>query len=184
VICRLLCEDYSGRGSGVPDLIVWNDHECKFVEVKGPGDSLQENQKVYISSARFHTFYLTKHFVQIWIDVLLRAGAAVELCHVVERGFKKKNAKGKGKGKKPKPKKTRVEPDSDEEPEPILLSEDDRLPVLKLDDSMTIDEEPPFQGTKRHADELPLITPRKRIVNRAEVVILVQSPPKKRRMQA
>jgi Fanconi-associated nuclease 1 len=58
VICRLLCEDYSGRGSGVPDLIVWNalDGECKFVEVKGPGDSLQENQKVDISRTRFHGF--------------------------------------------------------------------------------------------------------------------------------
>ena len=32
----------------MPDLIVWNidTKECKFVEVKGPGDSLQENQKV------------------------------------------------------------------------------------------------------------------------------------------
>jgi hypothetical protein len=47
-ICRLFCEDYEGRSSGVPDLIVWNFErkECKFVEVKGPGDSLQENQKV------------------------------------------------------------------------------------------------------------------------------------------
>ncbi|TFK54629.1 hypothetical protein OE88DRAFT_1653035 [Heliocybe sulcata] len=46
-ICRLLCEDYAGRGGGVPDLIVWNTElrECKFVEVKGPGDKLQENQK-------------------------------------------------------------------------------------------------------------------------------------------
>jgi Fanconi-associated nuclease 1 len=32
----------------VPDLFVWNvlDGICKFVEVKGPGDSLSENQKV------------------------------------------------------------------------------------------------------------------------------------------
>ena len=47
-ICRLLCEDYAARGAGVPDLLVWNanSRECKFVEVKGPGDSLQENQKV------------------------------------------------------------------------------------------------------------------------------------------
>ncbi|KAF8891363.1 hypothetical protein BD779DRAFT_1514822 [Infundibulicybe gibba] len=52
-ICRLFCEDYAGRSSGVPDLIVWNPHEklCKFVEVKGPGDSPQENQKVYIHSS-------------------------------------------------------------------------------------------------------------------------------------
>ena len=43
-----MCEDYSSRTGGVPDLIVWNEAEqtAKFVEVKGPGDSLQENQKV------------------------------------------------------------------------------------------------------------------------------------------
>lgn len=52
MICRLFCEDYSGRGAGVPDLCVWNAEEgkCKFVEVKGPGDRLQENQKVRCSS--------------------------------------------------------------------------------------------------------------------------------------
>lgn len=48
MICRLLCEDYAGRRSGGPDLLVWNADTggCKFVEVKGPGDNLQENQKV------------------------------------------------------------------------------------------------------------------------------------------
>ena len=48
IICRLFCEDYARRGAGVPDLTIWNMQkgECKFVEVKGPGDSLQENQKV------------------------------------------------------------------------------------------------------------------------------------------
>ncbi|WP_369292955.1 VRR-NUC domain-containing protein, partial [Alkalibacillus haloalkaliphilus] len=42
------CEDYAGRSSGVPDLIVWNaaKGQCKFVEVKGPGDTASENQKV------------------------------------------------------------------------------------------------------------------------------------------
>jgi hypothetical protein len=32
----------------VPDLVVWNAERriCKFVEVKGPGDRPQENQKV------------------------------------------------------------------------------------------------------------------------------------------
>lgn len=44
----MLCEDYAGRAGGVPDLIIWNVQEgvCKFVEVKGPGDTVQENQKV------------------------------------------------------------------------------------------------------------------------------------------
>ena len=48
MVCRLFCEDYAGRASGVPDLIVWKVDEgiCKFVEVKGPGDSPRPNQKV------------------------------------------------------------------------------------------------------------------------------------------
>ena len=47
-ICRLFCEDYASRGAGLPDLFLWNHTKrtCKFVEVKGPGDTLQENQKV------------------------------------------------------------------------------------------------------------------------------------------
>ncbi|KAF9227566.1 hypothetical protein BS17DRAFT_773961 [Gyrodon lividus] len=69
VICRVLCEDYASRGSGGPDLFLWNPEKgtCKFVEVKGPGDTLQENQRV-------------------WIDVLLRAPTPVEICRVVEKG--------------------------------------------------------------------------------------------------
>ena len=57
VICRLMCEDYAGRTGGVPDLIVWNEEEhwAKFVEVKGPGDSLQENQKVRTTSVLVYT---------------------------------------------------------------------------------------------------------------------------------
>ena len=48
IICRLQAENYSGSGGGVPDLIVWNHkkREAKFVEVKGPGDTLSETQKV------------------------------------------------------------------------------------------------------------------------------------------
>ena len=57
MICRLFCEDYAGRASGVPDLLIWriSDKSAKFVEVKGPGDSLSENQKVSVgfSSALF-----------------------------------------------------------------------------------------------------------------------------------
>ncbi|KIJ69190.1 hypothetical protein HYDPIDRAFT_144969 [Hydnomerulius pinastri MD-312] len=50
VICRILCEDYASRGSGGPDLFLWNPEKgsCKFAEVKGPGDTLQENQRVGI----------------------------------------------------------------------------------------------------------------------------------------
>jgi Fanconi-associated nuclease 1 len=60
VICRLLCEDYAGRRSGGPDLFLWNadSGDCKFVEVKGPGDNLQENQKVTVLR-EFLCIYLT-----------------------------------------------------------------------------------------------------------------------------
>ncbi|KAL7418557.1 hypothetical protein Q5752_007015 [Cryptotrichosporon argae] len=46
-ICRMLCEEYRHRVSGVPDLVVWNaeTNEARFIEVKGPGDSLSETQK-------------------------------------------------------------------------------------------------------------------------------------------
>lgn len=65
MICQLFCEDYKGRSSGGPDLFVWKKKEgtCKFVEVKGPGDRPQENQKY-------------------WFDSLLRSNVDVELCYV------------------------------------------------------------------------------------------------------
>ncbi|KXN91395.1 hypothetical protein AN958_00657 [Leucoagaricus sp. SymC.cos] len=64
MICKLFCEDYAGRSSGVPDLIVWKMDEgiCKFVEVKGPGDNPQPNQRVKI----------------------IPAGANVEICRVID----------------------------------------------------------------------------------------------------
>lgn len=73
VICRLLAEEYSCRGSGVPDLIIWkeNSKECMFVEVKGPGDQLRENQRV-------------------WIDVMVRNGIAVEVLRVENWDYKPK----------------------------------------------------------------------------------------------
>ncbi|CCM01558.1 uncharacterized protein FIBRA_03617 [Fibroporia radiculosa] len=102
-ICRLLCEDYPGRASGVPDLVVWNADEgmCKFVEVKGPGDTLQENQRV-------------------WIDVLLRAGVAVEECRVEEQGPKDVASPQRPKSKSKKqpdqpPKRKREQSDSERE---------------------------------------------------------------------
>lgn len=70
VMCRILCEDYAGRTSGVPDLLAWNPstQKAKFVEVKGyvavarrivppaqsrrPGDQLRDNQRVRSLCAR------------------------------------------------------------------------------------------------------------------------------------
>ncbi|WVF70226.1 hypothetical protein IAT40_005015 [Kwoniella sp. CBS 6097] len=83
-VCRMLAEEYRHRCSGVPDLIVWDyaNRDVRFVEVKGPGDSLSETQKV-------------------WIDVLLSSGIQVEVCKVkakdptanqIEKAKKRKTA--------------------------------------------------------------------------------------------
>lgn len=65
LLCRLLCEEWAMRTSGFPDLCLWRyeDRAICFAEVKSPNDRLSEKQKV-------------------WIDVLLRAGIAVELALV------------------------------------------------------------------------------------------------------
>lgn len=77
-ICKLFCEDYKGRRSGGPDLFIWKAEQqlCKFVEVKGPGDTPQENQK-------------------LWFDALLRANAAVEICKVIDIATDNNSTKSK-----------------------------------------------------------------------------------------
>ncbi|KAF7362260.1 Fanconi-associated nuclease [Mycena venus] len=164
-ICRLFCEDYRGRCSGVPDLIVWNPEtkECKFVEVKGPGDSLQENQK-------------------LWSDALINARCAVEVCHVLDSKAKKKVKKEKatpkprGKSRsatastsravkgKARAEPSSVKPDSDAEEESELLQ------IISLvgedDDAWTPSAEirdlPPRETKRRRRtvddDELPLFS--------------------------
>ncbi|KAF9792817.1 VRR-NUC domain-containing protein [Thelephora terrestris] len=68
-ISRIISEEYRTRGGGLPDLFLWHDENrcCKFVEVKGPGDKLSESQKT-------------------WIDLMVRSGISVEVCHVLEEG--------------------------------------------------------------------------------------------------
>jgi Fanconi-associated nuclease 1 len=80
MICKLFCEDYKGRRSGGPDLFIWKAEQqlCKFVEVKGPGDTFQENQK-------------------LWVDGLLRANAAVEVCKVIDVATDNSSTKGKNR---------------------------------------------------------------------------------------
>lgn len=70
---------------------VWdyNEKVARFVEVKGPGDSLSETQKV-------------------WIDVLLSAGIQVEVCKVKAKDLtaadqkKRKGSGTAGSGKRAK----------------------------------------------------------------------------------
>lgn len=183
VICHLLCEDYAGRSSGGPDLFLWNGDtgKCKFVEVKGPGDTLQENQK-------------------LWIDVLLRAGAAVELCSVHEHGKgdehktgKKGKTKGSTKKRRGKAKDT-VESDSEEEEvQRMCESEDDALPVILIPTRMDDIQEETFSRhstrsrssaytpTPAAASPEPSTPPCSRQKRKviAEVIISTPSPRKK-----
>ncbi|KAF7231924.1 hypothetical protein EG68_07149 [Paragonimus skrjabini miyazakii] len=64
-ICYQLAKDFRHWKSGLPDLVVWSPRErrSKIIEVKGPGDQLSTKQIM-------------------WLDVLVRSGADVEICHV------------------------------------------------------------------------------------------------------
>ncbi|KAJ7270030.1 VRR-NUC domain-containing protein [Mycena haematopus] len=177
-ICRLFCEDYHGRCSGGPDLIVWNPKtkECKFVEVKGPGDSLQENQK-------------------LWSDALLSAGCAVEVCHVLDSKAKKKvkeTPEPRGKARNATASTSRTAKtkarartasvnNSDAEEESQLL------PVIKTDDdawtpATEIHDLPPHDMKRRRStvddDKLRVFAPDRMSPPPAETLT---SPSKKRR---
>ncbi|KAL4927239.1 fanconi-associated nuclease 1 [Aspergillus undulatus] len=67
-ICKIMCEEYAARGSGVPDLFLWSVErkEVCFVEVKSVNDRLSDTQR-------------------LWIHVLLGVGVRVELCNAVAR---------------------------------------------------------------------------------------------------
>ncbi|PBK93269.1 hypothetical protein ARMGADRAFT_966786 [Armillaria gallica] len=151
-ICHLFCEDYAGRSSGAPDLIVWKpeDRECKFVEVKGPGDRLQENQK-------------------LWCDALQRAGVEVQLCHVVD-------VYGKAKRINKKRKKLEEEsfsgPEDDEDEN--IDEEAEYQPPQKHPDAEEEEHYP-------LAMSQPRTTPTKWPTTKVEVVITSPSPMKKRR---
>ncbi|KAH9484539.1 Fanconi-associated nuclease 1-like protein [Psilocybe cubensis] len=118
-ICQHFCDDYKGRSSGGPDLFIWKAQEgehggiCKFVEVKGPGDSPQANQKV-------------------WFDCLHRAKVAVEICWVKDESqpqvgtnahsSRKRKARtaSASVGPSRRKKQTKVESQSDEEDYDLL----------------------------------------------------------------
>ncbi|KAK0211331.1 hypothetical protein DFS33DRAFT_1252122 [Desarmillaria ectypa] len=176
-ICHLFCEDYAGRSSGAPDLIVWKpeDRECKFVEVKGPGDRLQENQKVLLVTSPMCPF------LTLWCDALQRAGVEVQLCYVKDVYGKAKRINNKRK------KKAKLEEESHSGPED--------------DEDQNIDEEAEYKPPptpvlgKRSADEeaeeehypLAMSQPRTSSVTpkwpttKVGVVMTSPSPTKKRR---
>ncbi|GJE96430.1 VRR-NUC domain-containing protein [Phanerochaete sordida] len=126
VICRTLVEDYGSRTGGLPDLFIWHPENktSKFVEVKGPGDNLQENQK-------------------LWIEVLLQAKVPVEVCHVAEHDESKPEGKAKAKAKKgpakklktqsASPTKKRKHADDSDEPSGAILVDSDGDVVPEVD---------------------------------------------------
>ncbi|PYH48805.1 fanconi-associated nuclease 1 [Aspergillus saccharolyticus JOP 1030-1] len=66
-ICKVLAQEYSVRGGGVPDLLVWRVFDrVMFVEVKSENDRLSDTQR-------------------LWIHVISGAGVRVELCNAVAR---------------------------------------------------------------------------------------------------
>ena len=123
-ICKLFCEDYKGRRSGGPDLFIWKTEQqlCKFVEVKGPGDTPQENQK-------------------LWFDALLRADAAVEICKVIDIATENNPAKGKKRKAKTPASSSRKKKhaqllDSDSEAENYDKRESEREQLGELSDKV------------------------------------------------
>ncbi|KAF6176446.1 hypothetical protein GIB67_010083 [Kingdonia uniflora] len=71
-LCRLLAQDYKSWSSGMPDLLLWRffgeykGGEAKLVEVKGPKDSLSEQQRA-------------------WLLLLMDIGFSTEICKVGSR---------------------------------------------------------------------------------------------------
>ncbi|KAI0636683.1 hypothetical protein C8Q77DRAFT_1247200 [Trametes polyzona] len=130
VICKLMCEDYAARTGGVPDLIVWHETEgkAKFVEVKGPNDNLQENQKV-------------------WINVLLQAGVEVEVCHVHVAGSTPKKAK--------KPKSTAKTPGKTPKKRTAMASVGKKRKRAEPDDSFVVDSDATidYDELDRHTED-------------------------------
>ncbi|KAK0482662.1 VRR-NUC domain-containing protein [Armillaria novae-zelandiae] len=158
-ICHLFCEDYGGRSSGAPDLIVWKpeDRECKFVEVKGPGDRLQENQK-------------------LWCDALQRAEVEVQLCHVVDVY---------GKAKRINKKRKKLEEESFSGPED---DEDENIDEeAEYQPPPPPRKRPAGEDAEEEEEHFPLAmsqprtTPTEWPTAKVEVVITSPSPVKKRR---
>lgn len=165
IICRLFCEEYAKRCSGVPDLFLWNHErrECKFVEVKGPGDSLQENQKVILLLSTLVCLQAFDIFArnQLWIDVLLGANVAVEVCRVSPMGQSPTKAKRRGSPRKSKASKKAAKVESDTHTESVPGSDDEVdqfLDASQLGESIMLEPTTPSpiqpsQGTKRHSDD-------------------------------
>jgi len=63
-VCKVMAQEYSVRGGGVPDLFLWHSEkrEIRFAEVKSENDRLSDTQR-------------------LWIHVLTGAGVRVDLAN-------------------------------------------------------------------------------------------------------
>ena len=99
------------------------------MEVKGPGDKLQENQKVLVHPPiPFAHYFILYVIPQVWIDIMLRNNIAVEVCLIEERGAEKP-AKPVAKNKRKRAAKAKEIKCSDndcEEEVPYIESEDEK----------------------------------------------------------
>ncbi|TLD24559.1 hypothetical protein E2P81_ATG11895 [Venturia nashicola] len=70
-ICKVMAQEYSVRGGGVPDLFLWHPEkrEVRFAEVKSENDRLSDTQRM-------------------WIHVLTGAGVKVDLANAVAEKVK------------------------------------------------------------------------------------------------
>ena len=64
MICTLLSDAYEAWSGGLTDLLLWNSSRVRFVEIKGPGDSLSDRQrawgeKLHLSGAEMSVCYVT-----------------------------------------------------------------------------------------------------------------------------
>ncbi len=86
IIERLL-EDVSGNRSGLPDLLVYDDHSIFFAEVKGDKDRLTNNQLEWMG-------FLKSLGVDVQICFINKTDKQIEN-EVTKIGADRKNAKGK-----------------------------------------------------------------------------------------
>lgn len=70
-VCKVMAQEYRVRGSGMPDLFLWDAEkkEVVFSEVKSENDRLSDTQR-------------------LWIHILTGAGIRVELCNAAAREVK------------------------------------------------------------------------------------------------
>ena len=123
---------------------------------------MQENQKVILLVSTLVCLQAFDTFArnQLWIDVLLGANVAVEVCRVSPMGQSPTKAKRRGSPRKPKASKKAAKVESDTDTEFVPGSDDEvdqLLDASQLGESIKFEPTTPSpikpsRGTKRHSD--------------------------------